>query len=183
MNYRERLKQMISERALKISDKPVFKLSSGKMSRYYMDLRTVTLDPEGGYIIGNIVFGMIKDKNPDAVGGLTLGADPISYGTAIVSYLNKKPIKPFVVRKKPKGHGTEKQIEGNVKPGERVFIVEDVVTTAGSSLKAAKVAKDFGLEILGIIAIVDREEGGEENIKKEGFDFYPVFRVSEFLSS
>ncbi len=181
MDYRERLKELIKERALKVADKPIFKLSSGKMSTYYMDLRTITLDPEGGYVIGNLIFQMVKDKNPDAIGGLTLGADPISYATAMVSYLNKNPIKPFVVRKEPKGHGTGKQIEGNVNPGEKVFIVEDVVTTAGSSLKAAKVAKDFGLEILGIIAIVDREEGGEENIRKEGFDFYPIFKVSEFL--
>ena len=181
MNYREKLKEMIKERALKVADKPIFKLSSGKMSTYYMDLRTITLDPEGGYIIGNLIFEMVKDKNPDAIGGLTLGADPISYATSMISYINKQPIKPFVVRKEPKGHGTGKQIEGNVQPGEKVFIVEDVVTTAGSSLKAAKVAKDFGLEILGIIAIVDREEGGEENIKKEGFEFFPIFKISEFL--
>ncbi len=182
MNYREKLKKLILERALQTSDKPVFKLSSGKLSTYYLDLRTITLDPEGGYIIGNLIFEMIKDKNPDAVGGLTLGADPISYSTSLISYLNKKPIKPFVVRKEPKGHGTGKQIEGNVKEGDRVFIVEDVVTTAGSSLKAAKVAQDAGLKVLGIIAIVDREEGGEENIKKEGFEFYPIFKVSELLN-
>ena len=182
MDYRERLKQLIKEKALKVADKPIFKLSSGKLSTYYLDLRTITLDPEGGYIIGNLIYEMIKDKNPDAVGGLTLGADPISYATSMVSYINKNPIKPFVVRKEPKGHGTGKQIEGNVKEGDKVFIVEDVVTTAGSSLKAAKVAKEAGLEILGIIAIVDREEGGEENIKKEGFNFYPIFKVSEFLS-
>ena len=181
MDYREKLKEMIKERALKVADKPIFKLSSGKMSTYYMDLRTITLDPEGGYIIGNLIFEMVKDKNPDAIGGLTLGADPISYATSMISYINKQPIKPFVVRKEPKGHGTGKQIEGNVQPGEKVFIVEDVVTTAGSSLKAAKVAKDFGLEILGIIAIVDREEGGEENIRKEGFEFFPIFKISEFL--
>ena len=182
MDYREKLKQLILERALKVSDKPVFKLSSGKLSTYYLDLRTITLDPEGGYIIGNLVFEMIKDKNPDAVGGLTLGADPISYATSLISYINKNPIKPFVVRKEPKGHGTGKQIEGNVKEGDKVFIVEDVVTTAGSSLKAAKVAKEAGLEILGIIAIVDREEGGEGNIRNEGFDFYPIFKVSELLN-
>ncbi len=182
MDYRKRLKEMINERALKVSDRPIFKLSSGKMSSYYMDLRTVTLDPEGGYIIGNLIFEIIKDKNPDAVGGLTLGADPISYATSLISYINNQPIKPFVVRKEPKGYGTGKQIEGNVKHGDRVFIVEDVVTTAGSSLKAAKVAQDFGLKVLGIIAIVDREEGGEQNIRNEGFDFYPVFRISEFLN-
>ncbi len=182
MDYREKLKQLIKQKALKVADKPIFKLSSGKLSTYYLDLRTITLDPEGGYIIGNLIYEMVKDKNPDAVGGLTLGADPISYAVSVVSYLNKNPIKPFVVRKQPKGHGTGKQIEGNVKEGDKVFIVEDVVTTAGSSLKAAKIAKEAGLNILGIIAIVDREEGGEENIKNEGFDFYPIFKVSELLN-
>jgi len=178
---RDKLKKLILERALKVADEPIFKLSSGKLSTYYIDLRTITLDPEGGYIIGNLIFDKIKDTEATAIGGLTLGADPIAYSTSLIAYLNKRNIRPFVVRKEPKGYGTKKQIEGNVKPGERVFIVEDVVTTAGSSLKAAKVAKDFGLEILGIIAIVDREEGGEENIRKEGFDFYPVFKISEFL--
>jgi len=181
MDYKKRLEELIRERALKVADEPIFKLSSGKMSNYYLDLRTITLDPEGGFVIGNIIFDMIKDKNPDAIGGLTLGADPIAYATSIISFIKNKPIKPFVVRKEPKGHGTGKQIEGNLKPGENVFIVEDVVTTAGSSLKAAKVVKEFGANILGIIAIVDREEGGEENIKKEGFNFYSIFKVSDFL--
>lgn len=181
MDYRKRLEELIKERALKVADQPIFKLSSGKMSNYYLDLRTITLDPEGGYIIGNLIYQMIKDKNVDAIGGLTLGADPIAYATSLVSFINNNPIKPFVVRKEPKGHGTGKQIEGNVKPGENVFIVEDVVTTAGSSLKACKVAKDFGLNILGVIAIVDREEGGEENLRNEGFDLIPIFKVSQLL--
>ncbi len=179
---KERLKELILERALKVSDRPVFKLSSGKMSTYYLDLRTITLDPEGGYIVGNVIFDFVKDFKPDGVGGLTLGADPIAYATSIISYIKNQPIKPFVVRKEAKKHGTGKQIEGNVKEGDRVFIVEDVVTTAGSSLKAARVARENGLIILGIITLVDREEGGEENIKKEGFDFYPIFRISELLN-
>jgi len=181
MDYRKRLEELIRERALKVADEPIFKLSSGKMSNYYLDLRTITLDPEGGYLIGNLIYEMVKDKKPDAAGGLTLGADPIAYATSLISFMNKNPIKPFVVRKEPKGHGTGKQIEGNVKPGESVFILEDVVTTAGSSLKACKVAKDFGLNILGVIALVDREEGGEENLRKEGFELISVFKVSEFL--
>lgn len=181
MDYKKRLEELIKEKALKVADQPIFKLSSGKMSNYYLDLRTITLDPEGGYIIGNLIYQMIKDKNVDAIGGLTLGADPIAYATSLISFINNNPIKPFVVRKEPKGHGTGKQIEGNVKPGENVFIVEDVVTTAGSSLKACKVAKDFGLNILGVIAIVDREEGGGENLKNEGFDLIPIFKVSQLL--
>lgn len=181
MDYRKRLEELIRERALKVADEPVFKLSSGKMSNYYIDLRTITLDPEGGFVIGNVVYEIIKDKKPDAVGGLTLGADPIAYATSLISYLNKNPVKPFVVRKEPKGHGTGKQIEGNIKPGEKVYILEDVVTTAGSSLKAVKVARDFGLEVLGVITLVDREEGGEENIKKEGLELISIFKVSYLL--
>ncbi|MCX7759706.1 MAG: orotate phosphoribosyltransferase [Hydrogenothermaceae bacterium] len=181
MDYKKRLEELIRDRALKVADEPIFKLSSGKMSNYYIDLRTVTLDPEGGYVIGNVIYDIVKDKKVDAVGGLTLGADPIAYGTSIVSYINKNPIKPFVVRKEPKGHGTGKQIEGNVKPGENVYILEDVVTTAGSSLKAVKVARDFGLNVLGVITLVDREEGGEENIKKEGLELISIFKVSYLL--
>jgi orotate phosphoribosyltransferase len=181
MDFKKRLEELIIEKALKVADEPIFKLSSGKMSNYYLDLRTITLDPEGGYIIGNLIYHIVKDRKPDAVGGLTLGADPIAYATSLISYINNDPIKPFVVRKEPKGHGTGKQIEGNVKPGDNVFILEDVVTTAGSSLKACKVAKDFGLNVLGVIAIVDREEGGEENLNKEGFELIPIFKVSYFL--
>lgn len=181
MEYRVRLEELIRERALKVADEPIFKLSSGKMSNYYIDLRTITLDPEGGFVIGNVIYEIIKDKKVDGIGGLTLGADPIAYATSLISYINKNPIKPFVVRKEPKGHGTGKQIEGNVKPGDRVYILEDVVTTAGSSLKAVKVAKDFGLEVLGIITLVDREEGGEENIRKEGLELTSIFKVSDLL--
>lgn len=181
MDYRKRLEELIRERALKVADEPIFKLSSGKMSNYYIDLRTITLDPEGGFVIGNVVYDMVKNQKPDAVGGLTLGADPIAYATSLVSYLKNDPIKPFVVRKEPKGHGTGKQIEGNVRPGEKVYILEDVVTTAGSSLKAVKVAREFGLEVLGVITLVDREEGGEENIKNEGLELISVFKVSYLL--
>lgn len=181
MDYKKRLEELIRERALKVAKEPIFKLSSGKMSNYYIDLRTITLDPEGGFVIGNVIYDIIRDKKPDAVGGLTLGADPIAYATSIISYINKNPIKPFVVRKEPKGHGTGKQIEGNVKPADNVYILEDVVTTAGSSLKAVKVARDFGLNILGVITLVDREEGGEENIKKEGLELISIFKVSYLL--
>jgi len=178
---KEKLRELILEKSLKVADEPVFKLSSGKLSTYYIDLRVLTLDAEGGYIIGSLIFDMIKDENPNAIGGLTLGADPISYAVAFVSYLKGQPIKPFVVRKKPKGHGTGKQIEGNIKEGDKVIIVDDVITTGGSALKAAKVSKENGLEVLEIIAIVDREEGGKENIEKEGFKFRPIFKISELL--
>ncbi len=178
---RERLKELIKERSLKVAEKPVFKLSSGKMSKYYVDLKQITFLPEGMYLIGKLMYEMIKPFSPSAVGGLTLGADPISYSVAFVSMLDGDPIKPFVVRKEPKGHGTGKQIEGILSRGERVAVVEDVVTTAGSSLKAVRACKEFGLDVIGIFAVVDREEGGRENIEKEGLHLYSLFTLKELL--
>ena len=178
---KERLYQLIKERSLKVADKPIFKLSSGKLSPYYLDLKRVTLDPEGGYLIGNLMFEMVKPFGVSAVGGLTLGADPIAYSTALLSYQKGEPIKPFVVRKEPKGHGTQRQIEGNVEPGERVIVVEDVVTTASSSLKAVKACREAGLEVVAVCAIVDRNEGGRENLAKEGLKLYSLFTIEDFL--
>jgi len=182
-NFRERLYQLIKERSLKVADKPIFKLSSGKLSPYYLDLKRVTLDPEGGYLIGNLMFKMVKPFGISALGGLTLGADPIAYATALISYQKEEPIKPFVVRKEPKGHGTKRQIEGNVEPGERVVVVEDVVTTAASSLKAVKACREYGLKVVAVCAIVDRNEGGRENLAKEGLKLYSLFTIEDFLKS
>jgi orotate phosphoribosyltransferase len=182
MNLKERLYQLIKERSLKIADEPIFKLSSGKMSRYYLDLKRVTLDPEGGYLVGNLMYEMVKPFGISAVGGLTLGADPIAYATALISYQKGEPIKPFVVRKEPKGHGTKRQIEGNVEPGEKVVVVEDVVTTASSSLKAVKACREYGLEVVAVCTIVDRNEGGRENLAKEGLKLYSLFTIEDFLN-
>ncbi|MDQ7039099.1 MAG: orotate phosphoribosyltransferase, partial [Aquificota bacterium] len=96
---RDRLKKLIKERALKVADEPVFRLSSGKMSRIYVDLKSITFDPEGAYLVGKVVYDMVREFNPSAVGGLTLGADPIAYAVAFVSLEEGKPVKPFVVRK------------------------------------------------------------------------------------
>ncbi len=181
MKEKEVLKRLIKERALKVADEPVFRLSSGKLSRYYIDLKQITFDPEGSYIIGKVMYELIKDFNPDAVGGLTLGADPIAYSVCFVSLQEGNPIKPFVVRKEPKGHGMKRQIEGLLKEGERVAVVEDVVTTGQSSLKAVKACREAGLEVIGVFTVVDREEGGKENIEKEGLKLYSVFKVSELL--
>ncbi|NPA41338.1 MAG: orotate phosphoribosyltransferase [Aquificae bacterium] len=180
---RERLKKLIIERSLKVSEEPVFKLSSGKLSRYYVDLKQITFDPEGAYLVGKLMYELVGEFGPDAVGGLTLGADPIAYAVSFVSYMDGKPLKPFVVRKEPKGHGMKRQIEGLVKEGERVAVVEDVVTTAGSSLKAVKACREAGLEVIGVFTIVDREEGGKENIEAEGLSLFSLFKLSELLET
>ncbi len=178
---RERLREMIKERSLRVAEEPIFKLSSGKVSRFYVDLKRVTFDPEGAYLVGKLMYRLIAEFSPTAVGGLTLGADPIAYAVSFVSYMDSSPIKPFVVRKEPKGHGTGRQIEGILTEGERVAVVEDVVTTAGSSLRAVRACRSAGLEVVGVFAVVDREEGGRENVEKEGLALYSLFRLSELL--
>lgn len=178
---REKLKDLIRERSLKISEDPVFKLSSGKISRYYVDLKQITFDPEAAYLVGKLMYALVRKFNPDGVGGLTLGADPIAYAVSFVSYMDGRPINPFVVRKEPKGHGTGRQVEGLLKRGDRVAVVEDVVTTAASSLKAVKACREAGLEVIGIFTVVDREEGGKENVEKEGLSLHSIFKLSELL--
>ncbi|HID79820.1 MAG TPA: orotate phosphoribosyltransferase [Aquifex aeolicus] len=182
MEVKERLYRLIKEKSLKIADKPIFKLSSGRLSRYYLDLKRVTLDPEGGYLIGHLLLEMVKPLKITAIGGLTLGADPIAYAVSLISYQKGEPIKPFIVRKEPKGHGTKRWIEGNVQPGEKVVVVEDVVTTAASALKAVKVCRDYGLEVVAVCTIVDRNEGGREKVEKEGLKLHSLFTIADFLN-
>ena len=138
MTERERLIELIKERAFKYSETPVFRLSSGVMSRYYFNLKQVTYTPEGQFLVGKLFYEKIKELglSPKAVGGLTLGADPIAMAVAHYSHGMHDPVEAFVIRKEPKGHGLGLQIEGDVKPGDRVVILEDVVTTGASTIKA-----------------------------------------------
>jgi len=177
----EKLKRMVLERSLRVAHEPIFKLSSGRYSRYYIDLKQITLDPEGIHLVGSVMYSAIRPLKPHGAGGLTLGADPIAYAVAFVSYLDANPIKPFVVRKEKKMHGTGKQVEGLLKPGEKVVVLEDVVTTASSSLKAVRACREEGFEVLGVFCIVDREEGGRENVEKEGLKLYSLFKLSQLL--
>ena len=139
---RERLKQLIKEKAYKCGH---FVLASGKTSDFYIDARKITLDPEGAYLVGQLLFGRLKDDSITAVGGLTLGADPIVAAIALTSYLERKPIPVFIIRKEAKGHGGQNWIEGlkNLKKGMNVAIIEDVITTGESSLKAAEKVKEL----------------------------------------
>jgi orotate phosphoribosyltransferase len=163
---KHRLAGIILERSFQYSDDPPFTLASGKTSNYYFNCKTTTMDPEGMYLIGNILFEMLVDADVSAAGGLTLGADPIANALSLISYQKKKPIKSFVVRKDAKNHGTKSGIEGNIIPGERVAIIDDVITTGGSTITAIETAREAGLKVDRVIALVDREEGGKENIKK-----------------
>ena len=161
---KERLGEIILERSFKYSDNPPFTLASGKKSNYYFNCKSTTLDPEGMNLIGAIIFNMLKDSDITAAGGLTLGADPIANALSVISYQKGKPIKSFIVRKDIKDHGTKSAIEGNVGPGEKVAIIDDVITTGGSTITAIEQARKEGLNVERVITLIDREEGGRENI-------------------
>ena len=174
----DRLKEMIMEKALKISNTPTFKLASGKLSRYYINCRIVTLDPEGMILIGNLISERIGARSIEAIGGPALGAIPIVDAVAVISCQKGKIVKPFYVRERVKDHGIAKRIEGNVEKGDRVVIVDDVITTGGSTIRAIECARDEGLEVLKVIALVDREEGGREAIEQHVKDFESLFTMS-----
>jgi len=178
---KKQLIQLIYEKAFKYSEEPVFKLVSGRMSNYYFNCKAVTLHPEGMYLIGNIIFDMIQGAQVKGIGGLTLGADPIADAVAYTSYLKKKPLEAFVVRKTAKSHGTMQWIEGNIKEGDRVVIVDDVITTGKSTIEAINRAREAGLHIVKVIALVDRQEGGKENIEALGYKVGAVVTREEVM--
>ncbi len=176
---RDRLIRLIYEKAFKYSEEPIFKLVSGRMSSYYFNCKAVTLHPEGMYLIGNIIFEMIKDLPVKGIGGLTLGADPVAYSVAYTSYIKKRPIEAFVIRKNAKSHGTMQWIEGNIRNGDKVVIVDDVITTGKSTIEAIIKAREAGLDIIKVIALVDRQEGGYENIMNELKDIKSDYNLVE----
>jgi orotate phosphoribosyltransferase len=178
---KKRLIKLIFEKAFKYSEEPVFKLVSGRMSNYYFNCKAVTLHPEGMYLIGNLIFDMIKDSGAKGIGGLTLGADPIAGAVTYTSYLRKKPIEAFVVRKNAKAHGTMQWIEGNITAGDKVVVVDDVITTGKSTIEAITKAKEGGLEVVKVIALVDRQEGGKENIEALGHKVETVVTREEVM--
>lgn len=160
-----------------------FTLSSGKTSPVYIDCKKTTLGhSRAQYLIGHLLFHRINARDPDGVGGLTLGADPIGVATSLVSGLYNRPIPAFVVRKETKGHGTKNPVEGDLISGARVVVVEDVVTTGASGLKAVQTCRDNGYEVLEVVALVDREEGGRERFLEQGIPFYSFFRLADFIA-
>ena len=181
--YREKLMKLLIEKSVKYSGTADFKLASGKMSNFYIDCRKVTHNAEGKYLIGNIIFNMIKDLTIDAIGGLTIGADPIAAAVAYTSILKKNPVNSFVVRKEQKEHGLKKLVEGDVQAGNQVVIVDDVITTGGSTIKAITAARAEGLAVKQVIVLVDREEGGKEEIEKYISTVKPLFTKTELLDT
>jgi len=168
-----KLLALLKREALKTGE---FVLSSGKTSNYYLDGRIITLTPEGAYLTAGIILELIKDKSIDAVGGPTLGADPIVGAIACLSHIENIPIKTFIVRKTAKEHGTQRQIEGPaLKEGSRVILVDDVATTGKALIEAKQALDKIGVEVDKAIVIVDRDEGAKENLTKVGLKLECIF--------
>jgi orotate phosphoribosyltransferase len=179
MSLRDELLQHIATNAFKKGD---FTLASGRKSNYYINGKLSTLDARGAYLVARTFLAMIGDDVPDAVGGLTLGADPIIGSMLSLAGLEDLQLKGFIVRKAAKDHGTKVQVEGPLSGGEKVVIVEDVVTTGGSSMKAVKAVEEMGCKVTRVLAIVDREEGGKENLAAEGYRLESIFTARELLA-
>jgi len=158
--------KLLCHKSFKYSPEPAFKLVSGKMSRFYVNCKPVTLSPRGMFLAGHLIFEALKDTHAVAVGGLTFGADPIAVATAFASELKGRPVKAFSIRKTQKDHGIVRWIEGDMLPGEQVVIIDDVATTGGSTIKAIERARSEGLDVVKAIVLVDRQEGGLENIRQ-----------------
>lgn len=175
---KEKLFQLLNKEALK---KGKFTLSSGKESNYYLDGRIITLTPEGAYLVAAIILDMVKDEALDAIGGPTLGADPIAGAVAALSYINKYPLKAFIVRKQAKEHGTQRQVEGpQLKQGDRVILIDDVATSGKAILEAKEALDRIGVTADKAIVIVDRNQGAGENLAKAGLKLESIFKISEF---
>jgi len=165
-NARKQLLSMLAEKSFRLGE---FKLSSGGTSDYYIDCRLTTLDATGALLTGETVLQEIHDRDwrSDAIGGLTLGADPIVVATSVISAQQGKPMHGFLVRKAEKTHGTGQRIEGFRQKPARVVIVDDVCTTGASTIQAIEAAREFGFDIVGVLCLVEREEaGGRANVEK-----------------
>lgn len=159
-----------------------FTLASGKKASYYLDCRRITLHPKGAGLVAAGMLQMIQESGdlPAAVGGMAIGADPITAAIVTIAGQQNLPLKGFMVRKEPKGHGTGKQVEGPVEPGQEVVIVEDVITSGGSALKAVDAAEAFGLRVREVIGIIDRLAGGEAAFAARGLKLRCLTTIRDF---
>lgn len=180
---RQRLKELLLKKSYREGK---IKLSSGRESDFYIDGKQTTLDAEGAYLCGRLLYDKICSTESDiaGVGGMTLGADPLVTAVSIVSYLEGKPMPAFIVRKEAKSHGTENYLEGreNLPDGARVALLEDVVTTGGTLLKVIDRVEAQGLKVGLVATVVDRQEGGAEALAAKGYKLHAVFTRQELLS-
>jgi orotate phosphoribosyltransferase len=182
MNTRDRLKALLVERSVQIGD---FTLASGAKSDYYVDARVTTMSAEGQLLVGLVGFQTIRDRGmtPTHVGGLTLGADPISYAVAHRSALEGSPIDGFTVRKRAKEHGTGQRLEGGVTSKSRCLLIEDTMTTGRSTLQALEAVRAVGAEVLGVLTLVNRSDNAEGFYAQQGLPLISIFRGDELVEA
>ncbi|MHB0866357.1 MAG: orotate phosphoribosyltransferase [Thermoleophilia bacterium] len=176
---RERLQQLLLEKAY-LTGK--FVLTSGKLSDHYFDCKQVTLDREGLPLASELIVARMRDEGLDIIGGLTLGADPLVAGVIDAGFRLGYPVGGYIARKEPKKHGTGSWLEGPVVAGSRVAVIDDVVTSGGSIIRAIEISRDEGLLPEVAYTLVDREEGGAENIARTGVRFEALYRYSDLFS-
>ena len=164
--WKKGLISLLLKKSFKYSDNPPFTLVSGRKSNYYFNCKPTMCNPEGKELMGRMIFELIKGRGIEAVGGLALGSVPISGAVSLISQLEGEPMAEFIVRKEVKDHGVPAKVEGDVKPGQKVAVFDDVITTGGSTITAIEAAKKFGLVVAKVVVIVDRQEGGREMILK-----------------
>lgn len=181
MDHREELKELLARKSV---FKGHFKLTSGRESNYYIDCKLTTLDAEGAFRTAHAILALLEKEGiqADAIGGLTVGADPIAAAVAAISYAEGKPLPAFLIRKEAKAHGQRKQLEGiDPKSVRRAVIVDEVCTTGQSTQEAIDVAEAEGLEVVAVVSLVDREEGGSEKLKQK-YRYLAVFTAKELLA-
>ena len=178
---KQELIELLCRKSFQYNEKPVFKLVSGRMSRFYVNCKPTTLSARGMFLAGNLILEAVKDKKIEAVGGLTFGADPIAVATAFASALQGSMIDAFSIRKTQKDHGIVKWVEGDIRPGQRVAIIDDVATTGGSTIKAVQRARSEGLTVAAAVILVDRQEGGLDNIRQHVDDVSAIVTRDELL--
>jgi orotate phosphoribosyltransferase len=181
LTLKRRLARLLVEKSYREGD---FLLASGRRSDYYFDCRVTALHAEGSWLIGTLFNNLLKDLDIRGVGGMTLGADPLVAATTVISHEQGRPLDGLLVRKEAKGHGTAQFVEGlgNFRAGDRVAMLEDVVTTGGSLLKACERVRGAGLSIAAVCAILDREEGGREKLREAGYDLHALFTRAELVA-
>jgi len=177
MYDRLKLIGLFHERALKFGD---FTLASGKKSTYYLDGKQISLHSIGLRLVSEGLLDLLKDVDYAAIGGMCIGADPIVGGVLVAAGEKSRSLDGFLVRKEPKGHGTQRYVEGPVQPGAKVVVIDDVVTTGGSALQAVERIQEFGCQVVCVVGIVDRKEGGAANFAAKGLPFRSLLSIEDF---
>jgi orotate phosphoribosyltransferase len=172
---RTRLQELFKARAVAFGE---FTLASGKRSTYYINSKKALFNAEAVWLLGDVLWDMTRDLNVQAVGGLEVGAIPMAVAVALRYHEEGRPLEGFFVRKQAKGHGSQEQVEGVVRPGDRVAVVDDVLTTGGSVLQAVAEVERLGAEVAAVLCIVDRLEGARERLAR--YEFRPIFTIRDF---